>query len=391
MLRNEIDTLLTNLLDSYPNVTDINMTVGKPFQVQTDEGLLPVQINPPVLQLTPFQTEVLALNLLQGNPALFIDLLKKGSCECSYQVGTKARFRVNVFRQRGHYTIVLKKLSTQVPSINQLTLPKIFYKIPEERKGLILIAGSMGSGKSTTMAAIVQHINETRMEHILTLEDPIEFEYQPVKATFNQRELGSDFFSMEEGFHNALRQSPNVIVAGEIKDREAMDIAFTAAENYLVLSTYQSSSISLAVGHIIGMFKKEEEEEIRKRFAESFRWIVCQKLVPKTKGGRIPIFEILVQNFRTKDIVIQGESENKQFYDVMAKGTLGMQTFDQNLLALAKAELITEETAKNFCTRKTEVGLGLDKIKVAKGLVASDLGILEMVGHTPNPPQPPKS
>ncbi|NUM35933.1 MAG: Flp pilus assembly complex ATPase component TadA [Candidatus Brocadiae bacterium] len=387
MLRNEIDTLLSNLLDSYPNVTDINMTVGKPFQVQTDEGLLPVQINPPVLQLTPFQTEILALNLLQGNPALFVDLLKDGSCECSYQVGSKARFRVNVFRQRGHYSIVLRKLSTQVPSINQLTLPRIFYKIPEEKKGMILIAGSMGTGKSTTLAAILQHINETRTDHILTLEDPIEFEYQSVKATFNQRELGSDFSTMEEGLHSALRQCPNVIMVGEIKTKEAMELAFTASENYLVLSTYQSSSISQAVSHIVGMFKKEEEEEIRKRFAESFRWIVCQKLVPKTKGGRIPIFEILVQNFRTKDIVIQGESENKQFYDTMAKGTLGMQTFDQNLLALVKAELITEDIAKSFCTRKTEVGLGIDKIKAAKGLVASDLGVLEMDHHSQHPPK----
>jgi|GEM_PF-715748 twitching motility protein PilT len=385
MLRNDIDQILISLLE-IPNITNINITVGKPFQVQDDEGLHPVTFQPPILQLTPYQTEMIALTLLQNNPIHIQELLVKGSCECSYPIGAKMRIRVNIFKQRGHFTIIIRKLSEQVPSFNNLILPAVFQKIAKETKGLLLFCGTIGSGKSTSLATILNAINQERPVHVITLEDPIEFEYPIHQATISQRELGSDFKKMSDGFQDALRQSPHVLMISEIKDKETLELALTAAENYLVLATFQASNISQAIYKIINYFPNQEED-IKARLIDTFRWILCQKLLPcrkevinhpKIQNNKIPIFEILANHFKTRTIILQGETENKQFYDIMEKGTSGMQTYDQNILFLYKKLVITEETAKINSVRKTVVTFGIDHYKATQGVDSSDIVGLEM-------------
>lgn len=380
MRRNEIDTILSALLDSYSGVSDINITVGKPFQVESDGELKGVELQPPVLQLTPFQTEIFALNLVQGNPMLLQTLLKSGSCDCSYQLGPKARFRVNIFSQRGAYSIVLRKLSSQVPSIADMKLPKEFHKMAEEKNGLILVTGATGSGKSTSLAALLRHINETKAVHVVTLEDPIEFEHHHIKATFNQREQGMDFDSFASGLRAALRQAPKVILVGEMRDRESVEIALTAAETgHMVLSTLHTINAGQTINRILGLFEKEEEPLVRMRLAETLRWVVCQKLVPKIGGGRAAVLEIMTRTMRIQEIILKGESEDKQFYEVISDGvTYGMRTFDQHLLTLFEEGIVSEETVRGYCSRKSYTIQGLDKIKAAKGLSTSELGNLQL-------------
>lgn len=380
MRKNEVDYILSCLLESYPHVSDINISVGKPFQVENYGELKPVLLDPPILKLTPFQTELFAFNLIQNNPQLLYTLLKTGSCDCSYQLGNQARFRVNIFSQRGSYSIVLRRLTSQVPSIGELRLPPIFTKMAEERNGLILITGATGTGKSTSLAALLRYINENKAVHIITLEDPIEFEHTHIKATFNQREVGSDVESFAAGLRAALREAPKVILVGEIRDRESMEITLTAAETgHLVLSTLHTINAGQTINRIVGLFEPEEEQLVRMRLSETLRWIVCQKLVPTTNQSRMAIFEIMAQTLRTQEIIVNKEKEDKQFYDIIADGShYGMHTFDQQLLELFAADVITEETAKSYCTRKSYVIQGIDQIKATKGVVPNETLNMEM-------------
>src|SRR5437667_2014307 len=219
MTKAELDYILGTMLDSQKNVSDLNITVDKPLQVETSGELVPVAIEPAVEKLTPFQTETIALQIIESNPRLTEDLLRTGSCDCSYGLGQKARFRVNIFTQRGHYSIILRKLSTEMPSIDQLNLPPVFHTISKEKTGLVLVTGATGSGKSTTLAALLNELNETKSIHIVTLEDPVEFVHPKKKATFNQREMGNDFSTFDAGLRAALRQAPKVVLVGEIRDR----------------------------------------------------------------------------------------------------------------------------------------------------------------------------
>ena len=380
MRRNEIDSILNQLLERHPNLSDINITVGMPFQAEVDGQLLPVQLQPPVLQLTPFQTEALAINLLQGNPKLLRQLLKSGSCDCSYYLGMKARFRVNIFSQRGCYSIVLRKLSTHIPSIAELKFPPVFYRMAEERNGLLLITGATGSGKSTSLAALLRHVNENKAIHVITLEDPIEYEHRHAKATFNQRELGNDFISFAEGLRAALRQAPKVILVGEMRDRETIEIGLSAAETgHLVMSTLHTIDAGQAVNRLVGMFDIEEEQLVRMRLAETIRWIVAQRLVPKKDGGRTAVLDIITTSLRIRELILHGESEERQFYLVQNEGkTYGMQTFDQHLIELYRQGMISEETAKSYCSRRSFIGKGLDQVKSTQGIATSDLGNLEV-------------
>ncbi len=380
MRRSEIDQILTQLLERYEDVSDINITVGKPFQVESAGQLIPAELSTPILSITPFQTEIFSLNLMQGNPKLVGTLLETGSCDCAYQVRNGCRFRVNIFSQRGNLSIVLRKLSTHIPTIKEMNLPQVFYKIPEEKNGLVLITGSTGSGKSTSAAAMLRHLNETKAIHVVTLEDPIEYEHPHEKATFNQRELGIDFNSFATGLKAALRQAPKAILVGEMRDRETVEIALTAGETgHVVYSTLHTIDAGQTITRIVGMFDREEEELIRSRLADSLRWVVCQRLVPKVGGGRAGVFEILTNTLRTRDLITNGESEEITFYDVISQGgTYGMKTFDQNLLELFDKDLISEETAKAYCSRKSVMIQGVDRIKAAKGIATSDLGDLSM-------------
>jgi twitching motility protein PilT len=381
MRKQEIDYILTKMLDSHNNVSDLNITVGRPFQVESSGQLTGVPFDPPIENLTPFQTEVFAMNLINQDRRLTEILLTGGSCDSSYELPGKARFRVNIFSQRGNYSIVLRKLETRIPTCKDLNLPEAFFKMPAEKNGIILVTGATGSGKSTSLAAVLNEINEQKSVHIVTLEDPVEFSHSHKKATFNQRELGGDFDAFASGLRAALRQAPKVILVGEMRDRETVEIAMSAAETgHLVLSTLHTVDAGQTINRILGMFPSEEENQIRIRLSDTVRWIACQRLLPKEGGGRVAAFEIMGSNLRIKDTILNGESEGKTFYEIIqAARAFGMITFDDYIVELYKASLISEETAKAYASNKGIVGRGIDTVKSERGQATTDLlGKLEV-------------
>lgn len=370
MRRPEIDYMLSTMLDSHTNVSDLNFTVGKPPQVESAGQLVPVSFeNNAIETLTPFQTEIIAMNLINSDRRLTENLIREGSCDLSYALPEKARFRVNVFSQRGSYSIVLRQLATRIPSLSDLKLPEVLSQIAEEKNGLVLVTGATGSGKSSTLAAVLDIINQNKAVHVLTLEDPVEFAHPHKKATFNQREMGIDFDTFANGLRAALRQAPKVILVGEMRDRETVEIGMTAAETgHLVLSTLHTIDAGQTINRIIGMFEQEEEKQVRIRLAYTIRWIVSQRLLPKIGGGRIAVVEIMKTNIRVKDTILNGESEGKTFYDIIDAGeAFGMQTFDNAIIKLYEDGQITEDTALAYSSKKPIVGRGIDMIKAKRG------------------------
>lgn len=380
MRKAEIDYILTTMLEAYGNISDLNITVGKTFQVEVNGKLVDVPVNPPIPQITPFQAEVIALNLINSDRRLTEILLKSGSCDCSYYIQGKARFRVNIFSQRGNYSIVLRKLETRIPSIEELKLPPQFGKAAEEKNGLVLVTGATGSGKTTTLAAMLNKINHEKSVHVITLEDPVEFVHPQLRSTFNQRELGGDFDTFVNGLRAALRQAPKVILVGEMRDRETVEVGMSAAETgHLVMSTLHTVDAGQTINRIIGMFGQEEERQIRIRLADSLRWIISQRLVPKVGGGRIALLEIMANNMRVKDTILNGETEDKTFYDIVRNGdAYGMWTFDQHIVKLYVEGQISEETARAYATRRAVVARGIDTIKAGKGEKTTDIEGLAM-------------
>ena len=368
------------MLDSHDNVSDLNITVGKPFQVETSGDLATVDLEPKFDEITPFQSEIFALNLINQSQRLTETLLLEGSCDSSYELPGKARFRVNIFSQRGNYSVVLRKLSPKIPTCQELGLPEAFFEMAEEQNGFILVTGATGSGKSTSLAAILNEINDVRSVHIVTLEDPVEYDHPHKKATFNQREMGEDFNSFSIGLRAALRQAPKVILVGEMRDRESLEIGMSAAETgHLVLSTLHTLDAGQTINRILGMFPTEEENQIRTRIADSIRWIVCQRLLPKVGGGRVAAFEILRTNLRVKDSILHGESEGKTFYDIIQAGkAFGMVTFDDYILGLYEKGIITQETAMAYASRKDVLGRGIDTIKTVRGEATTDIEDLKV-------------
>ena len=380
MRKQEVDHILTKMLDSFNNVSDLNLTVGKPMQVESSGQLTGVEMEPPIRELTPFQTEMFALNLINQDRRLTDILLNEGSCDLSYGLAGKARFRVNIFSQSGSYSIVLRKLESKIPTIKELDLPESFYNMAKEKNGIIFVTGATGSGKSTSLAAVLDQINDTSSVHIVTLEDPVEYQHPHKKSTFNQRELGGDFDTFANGLRAALRQAPKVILVGEMRDRETVEIGLSAAETgHLVLSTLHTVDAGQTINRILGMFSSEEENQIRIRLADTVRWIVCQRLLPKIGGGRVAAFEILGRNLRVVDTIQNGESEGKTYYEIMQAGkAFGMTTFDDYIVGLYERALITEETALAYSSRKGIVGRGIDSVKSAKGEATTDIDELEM-------------
>ncbi len=375
MKKQEVDYILARMLDAYDNVSDLNITVGKPFQVESSGQLIGVEIDPPFDELTPFQAEIFALNLVNQDRRLTETLLNEGSCDSSYELPGKARFRVNIFSQRSNYSIILRKLETKIPTLQDMELPEAFYKMALEKNGIILVTGATGSGKSTSLAAVLNEINETKSVHVVTLEDPVEYEHPHKKATFNQREMGTDFDAFASGLRAALRQAPKVILVGEMRDRETVEIGLSAAETgHLVVSTLHTVDAGQTINRILGMFSTEEENQLRIRLADTVRWIVCQRLLPKIGGGRVAAFEIMGTNLRVKDTILHGESEGKTYYEIIQAGTaFGMTTFDDYIVELYKKELIDEETAMAYASRKGIVGRGLDSVKSARGEATTDI------------------
>ncbi len=380
MRKHEVDHILTRMLDAYDNVSDLNITVGKPFQVESSGVLYPVELDPPFRELTPYQTEVFALNLCHGDRRLTEVLLNEGSCDLSYELPGKARFRVNVFSQRGNYSVVLRKLETKIPTIGDMGLPKVFYQMGKEKNGLIMVTGATGSGKSTSLAAILNEINEALSVHVVTLEDPVEYQHPHKKATFNQRELGRDFDAFSHGLRAALRQAPKVILVGEMRDRETVEIGLTAAETgHLVLTTLHTIDAGQTVNRLLGLFTTEEENQVRIRLADSVRWIVCQRLLPKEGGGRVAAFEIMGTNIRVRDTILHGESEGKTFYEIIQSGrAFGMTTFDDYIVNLYERGLVSEETAMAYSSHKAVAGRGIDAVKSARGETTTDISHLEV-------------
>ncbi len=380
MKKQEIDHILTRMLDSRKNVSDLNLTVGRLMQVESDGELVAIDMRPRFKELTPFQTEIFALNLISQERRLTEDLVKNGSCDLSYSLPGKARFRVNIFSQLGSLSIVLRKLESKIPTIEELNLPGAMHKISQEKNGIVFVTGATGSGKTTSLACVLNEINEDRSVHIVTLEDPVEYQHPHKKSTFNQRELGLDFNSYASGLRAALRQAPKVILVGEMRDRETVEIGLSAAETgHLVLTTLHTIDAGSTVNRIIGMFTTEEEKQIRIRLADAVRWIVCQRLLPKVGGGRAATFEILGANIRVKDVVLNGESEGKTFYEIMQAGrAFGMTTFDEHIIGLYEQGLITENTALAYSSRRGVVGRGIDSIKSARGEATTDIEALEI-------------
>jgi len=372
---NDLKILFSRMLDAHPRVSDLNFTVGCPLQVAADGFLNVVPFDLGTGVLTPFQTETIALALINGERRLLNDLIHQGSCDFSYQLPGGIRFRVNVFSQRSGFSIVMRKLESNVPDIKALNLPECFFKMAREKNGIILFVGATGTGKTTSLAAILNTINEESQLHVITLEDPIEYVHQHKRATFNQRELGRDFDTFANGLRAALRQAPNVIFVGEIRDRDTMEIALNAAETgHLVFSTLHTLNAGHTINRILGMFTMEEERQVRFRLADALRWVVAQRLLPKVQGGRIAAFEIMQNNIRVKDTIINGEAEGKTFYDIIEIGSAyDMHTFDQHIVELFENGLITEETALAYASNRAKVRHGIDMIKSKRGEKTSDI------------------
>ena len=380
MRKAEIDDMLTAMLDSHDNVSDLNITVDRPLQVESSGELVGVPVNPAIDSLTPFQTEIFALNLINGDRRLCQFLVEQGSCDSSYWLPGKARFRVNIFAQRGNFSCVLRKLETRIPTLEELKLPDAFGKMTKEKNGLILVTGATGSGKTTSLAALLNEFNATRSIHIVTLEDPVEYVHPNRKATFNQRELGTDYDTFANGLRAALRQAPKIILVGEMRDRETAELALKASETgHLVLSTLHTVTAGQAINRIVGMFDQDEERQIRQRLADTVRWVVGQRLLPKVGGGRLAVHDILGNTIRSNELILNGESEGKTFYEIQEVGEpFGMMTFDQAIVRAYEAGMITEETSVSYSTRKAIVQRGIDKVKQGRGEKTSDVEGLKL-------------
>jgi twitching motility protein PilT len=285
----------------------------------------------------------------------------------------------------------MRRLQTEMPTLSSLNLPPVFQELVHEKNGLVLVTGATGSGKTTTLASVLNEINMTQAVHIVTLEDPIEFVHKHKKATFNQRELGTDFDSYPNGLRAAIRQAPKVILVGEMRDRDTVEIALTAAETgHLVLSTIHTIDAGQSIGRILGMFHREEEKQLRQRLSDTLRFVVSQRLVPRQGGGRCLLMEIMGSNLRTRETIALGENENRDFYEIIQdSSSFGWTTFDQAITRAYEADLITEETALLYATRKGIVQRNIDQVKKSRGLaieMSSGLRLDSVEGQKPSSP-----
>jgi twitching motility protein PilT len=376
MRKREVDHFLRKMLDFHENVSDLIVTVDRPFQVESDGELMAVPMDVQLDNLTPFQTEIFALNLLGGDRRNVETLLSEGSCDLSYHLAGKARFRVNVFSQRGYFSVVMRKLE----SVEDLKLPEVFKQMAHERNGIIFVTGATGSGKSTSLASTLNEVNDLRPVHIVTLEDPVEFVHHHRKATFNQREMGTDFDTFASGLRASLRQAPKIILVGEMRDRETVEIGLSAAETgHLVLTTLHTVDAGQTINRILGMFDTEEEKQIRIRLSDAIRYVVCQRLLPREGGGRVAAFEIMGKDIRVKELILDGESEGKTFYEVIESNrAFGWRTFDDSILELFQEGQISHDTAMAYASKKAIMRRGIDRIKAARGEKVTDIDGLEV-------------
>ena len=346
------------------NISDVIFSPGRPAQMEMNSQLRAARI-PGLEVLTPEHTAEIARILTAGKENAAQSLAATGAADISYGIGDKARFRVNVFRQRGVFAVVMRVIPMVIPTFEQLRLPEELRRVAELKNGIVLVTGPTGSGKSSTLAAVIDQINETRADHILTIEDPVEFSHRHKKATIHQREIHSDAPTFQAALRSALRQAPKVILVGEMRDVETIETAFEAAETgHLVLSTLHTIDCAKTVDRVIGVFPKAEEQFIRSRLAGTFRYIISQRLLPRADGkGRLAALEILKSTLRTREYIDKGESHGKSLLDAINDGeTEGMQSFDRILERFAREGLITVQTALAYSTNRTNLQLSIHDI-----------------------------
>jgi twitching motility protein PilT len=360
--------VLQHMLSVSDKVSDLIFSPGRPPQVELMSELQAVAV-PGLERLLPPHTAALAKLIIGNHPTAGEALDKFGSADLSFSAPGLARFRVNIFMQRGSHAIVMRVIPPNPPKWSDFNLPPILKEIAGLKNGIVLVTGPTGSGKSTTLAAVIDLVNETKAYHIVTIEDPIEFLHRHKRSTIHQRELHSDTPSFSLALRAALRQAPKVILVGEMRDRETIEVALEAAETgHLVLSTLHTIDASKTVDRIIGLYPKNEEQVIRTRLAQTFRYIVSQRLIPRADGrGRIAAVEVLKSTPRTREYVAAGESDGKTLLDAMRDGRLdGMQDFDTVIKEMIESETLTLEDGLSFATNPNNLQLAL------KGMSAND-------------------
>ncbi|MGD0212028.1 MAG: PilT/PilU family type 4a pilus ATPase [Terriglobales bacterium] len=350
--------LLAAMLRTSEKVSDLMFSPGRPPQVEIRGQLTAVEISGSSA-LSADDTRRIAADLIGNNKQAISALREQGSCDVSYGLPGMARFRVNVFIQRGSCAIVMRVIPTVIPTFHSLHLPSQLEEAAQVRNGIILVTGGTGSGKSSTLAALIDRINTQHCYHVLTVEDPIEFLHKHKKSTVHQRELHSDTPNFPLALQAALRQAPHVIMVGEIRDRETLEILLEASENgHLVLSSMHTVDASKTVERIVGTFPATEQQSVRERLAKTFRYIIAQRLIPRTDGGdRIAVVEILKSNSRTRDCVEQGERPGRTLLDaIKASANEGMQHFDGEIAKLVRSGLVDLETGLCFASNATVLG-----------------------------------
>lgn len=353
--------VLRQMLKTSDKVSDLIFSPGRPPQIELAGKLQPVNV-PGLEKLTPAHTAGMAKIIIGNHENAAESLEKSGSADLSFSAPGEARFRVNIFKQRGTHAIVMRLIPTKPPTFDDFDLPSQLKEIVDLKNGIVLVTGPTGSGKSSTLAAIVDLMNDTQYYHIVTIEDPIEFLHTHKNSTIHQRELHSDTPSFSIALRAALRQAPKVILVGEMRDKETIEVALEAAETgHLVLSTLHTIDASKTVDRIIGVFPKNEERVIRTRIAQSFRYIVSQRLIPRGDGkGRVAAIEILKSTMRTREYIEKGESEGKSLIDAMEQGDQeGMQTFDSVIEQMVRNGVLTSEGALPYATNANNLLLRL--------------------------------
>ncbi len=388
----DVAPIIEQMLLTSENVSDLNFSCGQKPQVEINGTLYPS--TPLGLgRLTAYQTEMIAMSILRDNADAAAQLAKYRTADLSYALPGKCRFRVNIFQQRNSYSIVMRVIPHEVPSFESLSLPEQLADICEIRNGVVLLTGPTGSGKSSTLAAIIDRINETKCYHIVTIEDPIEFLHTHKKSTINQREVGADTKDFASALRAALRQAPKVILVGEMRDLETAEIALEAAETgHLVLSTLHTIDASKTIDRIIGLYPKNEERIIRTRLAQTFRYIVSQRLIPKGDGsGRVAAVEILKSNPRTREYIEKGESEGKTLLDAIRDGEIdGMQDFDTVIRKLIESKKISLEDGLSYATNQNNLLLLLKGLSSTEDYLNPDRPTVKMPSPmAPPPPAPP--
>jgi twitching motility protein PilT len=360
-------SLVATLLQVSKQVSDLIFSPSRAPQVELNGQLREVNITG-VGKLTPDATRRIAMDLIGKNEEVAVRLEKEGATDISYGLPGLGRFRVNIFRQRGTLAIVMRVIPQAVPDFNSLNLPPQLGEISDLRNGIVLVTGPTGSGKSSTLAAILNKINEEKSYHILTIEDPIEFLHMHKKSTIHQRELHSDTPSFALALRAALRQAPKVILVGEMRDKETIEIGMEAAETgHLVFSTLHTVDASKTIERIIGVFPLADQQAIRTRMSRAFRYIVSQRLIPKKDGtGRVAAIEILKSTMRTREYVEKGEVEGKSLLDAMRDGsTEGMQCFDGELDRMVRTGIITLDSALSYASNAGNLRLELSDLPEA--------------------------